>query len=282
MSAKITILSENVSFHPELESDFGISIWIETQNHSILMDTGTLGKCFENARKLNIDLSRADAICFSHGHCDHTNGLMHLAEEGITKAPVYLHRYFFNERYWDKVDDGGYYYPTMSALSPQYLMQHQIPFKAIYQPLYPLFDDAKIWLLSDVPRTCIYESICPSDVVRRGGDYVVDDYRDEMSVVIEEEDGLIILSGCGHNGLINICTCAEKRLCKPVKAFIGGTHLMAFPEDRTQHTLEYIRNSSIKTLAVGHCTGPKAMERFAKEVEGFIPVHTGTVIEILS
>ncbi len=280
MSAKITVLSENQSFEPNLEADFGISLWVESNNHAFLMDTGTLGKCLENAKKLSIDLTSAEAICFSHGHCDHTNGLIHLANQGITKIPVYLHRYFFNERYWDKADDGGYYYPTMSALSPQYLMQHQIPFKAIYQPLYPLFEDGNIWLMSDVRRTCVYESICPSDVVRRGGDYVVDDYRDEMSIVIEDKDGLIILSGCGHNGLINICTCAENRFGKPVKAFIGGTHLMAFPEERTEHTLNFIKNSNIQTLAVGHCTGPNAMKRFEEEISGFIPIHTGTVIEI--
>lgn len=280
MSVKITVLSENLSFNPELEADFGISIWVEAHGHSFLMDTGTSGKCLGNAKKLGIDLNHAEAIVLSHGHCDHTNGLFHLADNGLTKTPLYLHRYFFNERYWDKTEDGGYYYPTMTGLSPQYLMQHQIPFKAIYQPLYPLFEDTGIWLMSDIPRTSVFESICPSDVIRRGGDYMVDDYRDEMSVVIEQENGLIIISGCGHIGLVNICTCAEKRLGKPVKAFIGGTHLMAFPADRTEHTMEYIKNSQIRTLAVGHCTGPNAMNRFEAEIPGFVAVHTGTVIDL--
>ena len=83
MSTKITVLSENLSFDPNLEADFGISLWVETNGHSFLMDTGTSGKCLENAKKLNIDLATAEAIVFSHGHCDHTNGLIHLAEEGI-------------------------------------------------------------------------------------------------------------------------------------------------------------------------------------------------------
>ena len=101
-----------------------------------------------------------------------------------------------------------------------------------------------------------------------------------MSVVIEEDDGLILLSGCGHVGLVNICSCAEKRLGKPVKAFIGGTHLMAFPAERTEHTLDYVKHSTIRTLAAGHCTGPTAMIRFAEEIPGFVPVHTGTVIDL--
>lgn len=280
MSVKITVLSENQSFIPDLDADFGISLWIECDNISLLMDTGTSGKCFENAGKLGIDLKTAQAIVLSHGHCDHTNGLFHLVRQGITHTPVYLHRYFFNERYWDKVGDGDFYFPTMSGLSPQYLMEHQIPFQAIYQSLHPLFKDAGIWLLSNIPKTSRFESICPTDVIRRGGDYVIDDYRDEMCLVIEQNDGLIILSGCGHTGLVNICTCAQSHFGKPVTAFIGGTHLMAFPPERTEETLNFILKSQIRTLAVGHCTGPYAAERFKNELASYIPLHTGTVITL--
>ena len=64
MSTKVTVLSENLSFDPNLKADFGISLWVESNGHSFLMDTGTLGKCLENAAKLSIDLKTAEAIVF--------------------------------------------------------------------------------------------------------------------------------------------------------------------------------------------------------------------------
>ena len=89
MLITVTALSENISENPELEADFGLSIHIKINNKSILLDAGSTGKCFDNAKKLGIELSKLDAILLSHGHFDHM-----LAADALRKKyhiPVYVH-----------------------------------------------------------------------------------------------------------------------------------------------------------------------------------------------
>lgn len=278
MSVKVTVLSENISENPELEADFGLSLHIKINDRSILLDAGSTGKCLDNAKKLGIDLSSLDAAVLSHGHFDHTDGIVKLIENGITNVPLYFNRYMFCERYWYKKDDGDYYFPTMSGLSYSYLQRNKVPFKGVCTDVFKIFDDEEVYILSGIKRTCPFEEICPDDFIKTNGEFDVDTYKDECVLVIVSEDGLIVLTGCGHHGVVNICEYAAKTFGLPVKAFIGGTHLAAFDHERTEKTLEAIKNSSIKTFAAGHCTGPDAMETF-KELPSFVPLHTGTVLD---
>lgn len=280
MSVIIQALSENTSDNPELEADFGLSLFISVNGKSILLDAGSKGKCLENAQKLGIDLNKLDAIVLSHGHFDHTDGIVHLIKKGITKVPVYFNRYMFCERYWYRKDDGDFYFPTMSGLSPQYLQRNHIQFFGVCKDIYQIFNEEKIFIVSNIKRSCPFEEICPDDLIKINNEFNVDNYKDECILVIEDNDELIVLTGCGHHGLLNICSYAENLFNKPVKAFIGGTHLAAFPFERTEKTIEALKNSSLKILAVGHCTGPDAMQAFSKELSIFKPLHTGTKITL--
>ena len=275
MSVTVTALSENISENSTLEADFGLSLHISVNGRSIMLDAGSTGTCLENAKKLGIDLSSLDAIVLSHGHFDHTDGALHLIENGITNIPLYFNRYMFSERYWYKKDDGDYYFPTMTGLSPHYLKRTRVPFMGVCSSVFQLFEG--VYILSNIERTCPFEEICPDDVIKSGNEFITDDYRDECVLALDGGDGLIVLTGCGHHGVINICTYAQKMLQKPVKAFIGGTHLAAFGSERTLKTIEALKKLELKLLAVGHCTGPAAMEAF-KQLGIFTPLHTGTKI----
>jgi len=280
MSITIQALSENTSDNPELEADFGLSLLISVNGKSILLDAGSNGRCLENAQKLGIDLCKLDAIVLSHGHFDHTDGLVHLIDKGINNVPVYFNRYMFSERYWYKKNDGDYYFPTMSGLSPQYLQRNKIKFLGICKDIFQIFNNEKIYIVSNIERTCPFEEICPDDVIKINNEFVIDKYKDECILVIEDKDELIVLTGCGHYGLINICSHAERIFGKPVKAFVGGTHLAAFPIERTEKTIAELKKSSLKLLVAGHCTGPDAMNIFSKELAIFKPLHTGTEITL--
>lgn len=279
MSVKVTALSENLSENSCLEADFGLCLYIEVNNKSIMLDAGSTGKCLENAKTLGIDLSKLNAIVLSHGHFDHTDGIVHLIENGISNIPLYFNRYMFSERYWYKKDDGNYYFPTMSGLSPSYLQRNKVPFMGLCTDIFQPFEDEKIYIISNIERTCHFEEICPDDVIKVNGEFQIDDYKDESILVIDDNNELIVITGCGHHGVINICTYAQKLLNKPVKAFIGGTHLVAFGPERTEKTIEAIKNLPLKYLVVGHCTGPQAMEAM-QELKIFKPLHTGTIINI--
>lgn len=279
MPITITALSENISEDSRLCADFGLSLHIQTDRRSIILDTGSSGKCFDNSETLGIDLSRTDAVVLSHGHFDHTDGILRLTENNSLNAPLYFSRYMFCERYWKKKDNGEYYFPTMSGLSPQYLQRKHIPFIGICEDVFKPFPDEEIYILSNIERTCPFEEICPDDVIKVNNEFVTDDYRDECILAVDNGDGIIVMTGCGHHGVINICTYVQKMLKNPVKAFIGGTHLVAFDFDRTEKTIAALKKSPLKLLAAGHCTGPDAMEAF-KELDFFVPLHTGTKINL--
>lgn len=279
MSVTVTALSENISENPELEADFGLSLHIKVNNKSILLDAGSTGKCLDNANILGIDLSKSDAIVLSHGHFDHTDGIVKLIDNGITNVPVYFNRYAFCERYWYKKDDGDYYFPTMSGLSPSYLQRNKVPFRGICTDVYKLFEDEEVYILSGIERVCDFEEICPDDYIKSNNEFIVDTYKDESILVIISDGELIVLTGCGHHGVINICRYAEKTFSLPVKAFIGGTHLVAFGPERTEKTIKELQKLNFKTFAVGHCTGPYAMKAF-EVLKSFTPLHTGTKLKL--
>ena len=92
MPITITALSENISDDSRLCADFGLSLHIQTDRRSIILDTGSSGKCFDNAKTLGIDLSKTDAVVLSHGHFDHTDGILRLTESNSLNAPLYFSR----------------------------------------------------------------------------------------------------------------------------------------------------------------------------------------------
>ena len=100
---KVVILMEDTCKVPGCEYEHGLSVYIETAKHKVLMDTGASEKTLENAKKLGIDLYKVDAVIVSHGHSDHSGGI--LAFSQINKAAtVYMQRealgdYYHGERY---------------------------------------------------------------------------------------------------------------------------------------------------------------------------------------
>ena len=89
---KISVLVENTSSEQEILSEHGLSLYIETEEHKILFDTGQSDDFAENSRSMGIDLSKADMVILSHGHYDHGGGLKRFLEINQT-APVYVSRH---------------------------------------------------------------------------------------------------------------------------------------------------------------------------------------------
>ena len=73
MGYKITTLVENCVYGRKLQAEHGLSLYIETQEHRLLFDTGASDLFIRNARLLHIDLQKVDYLILSHGHSDHTD-----------------------------------------------------------------------------------------------------------------------------------------------------------------------------------------------------------------
>ena len=264
---------------PPFRQEFGLSLFIETEEQSILFDTGAEGGFLDNADALNLPVRKAGTVILSHGHKDHCLGLLRFIKEAENPYILYMHRDAFRERYWFREDDGGYYMPTNCGLSPDYLMRHHVPFRALVpDPLWQLSDH--IYLMAKTPRISSAEPLDVRDQIRFGDGFVPDPYQDEMTLLLDDAEGLILITGCAHLGLINLCTWAEQLFHKPVLYYIGGTHLVAWGQDRIDATIDFVNHSSIKGFAPCHCTGDAALSEFKKRCPSFLQFGGGTTIEI--
>ena len=279
MNVTVTALIENRSDRPELACEFGLSLLVEAGKRRILFDAGSSGAFLDNAAALGLDLAALDAVVLSHGHIDHCRGLCRLVEEGLS-APLYVHRDFFTDRYWDKAGGEGYYEPTSSGLDAAWLVRHGVRWRALARDLFQPFPGEEIYLMSNAPRTCPFEPIDPTDLVFTGGQFRPDDYRDELGLVVRGEEGLVLITGCAHTGLVNLCTHAQRLLGLPVLAYVGGTHLAPSPVERAARTAAYVNGSAIRTLAPCHCTGPEALALFRRDCPTFVPFSTGCALSL--
>ena len=115
-------------------------------------------------------------------------------------------------------------------------------------------------------------------MLRQCGDaYVVDDFNEETVVVVRGEQGLALLSGCSHKGILNTCMWVSELFHAPVHTFIGGTHLMSATQSRIYDTMAQLQALGLRRLGACHCNGEEAGAIFEQGFAGFFRNNAGTV-----
>ncbi|SHH84425.1 MBL fold metallo-hydrolase [Sporanaerobacter acetigenes] len=286
---KVTTLIENSNAsHPELDNEFGISMYIETEDGNILFDTAKTGKFLENAKKLNIDMSKTDYMILSHEHYDHCGGVKPFYEnvkpnnctfcvkDSFFKYPG---KYHYQEKPGPKLDftDGT---PGHTAIGidfdEAYLKGKGVKIEYIDVDEYKLND--QITIFSNFDRN--YEKLNTSMQVKTAEGYKTDEFVEEVAIAIDTNKGIVILTGCSHNGIMNIVDTIHRRTGKNIYAVIGRTHLIDADEARIEKTIQYFRDLGVEKVGVSHCTGPKAIEMFQRIAPDMSFVNsTGTVLE---
>ena len=115
-----------------------------------------------------------------------------------------------------------------------------------------------VWLISGFPRVHNFETIPERFLLKAENDFSHDDFRDEVCMVLEVTNGLAVLVGCSHPGILNILTHVRKTLQKPIRAVFGGTHLIEADEHCIEATITALQDMGVETLGLGHCTGDTA------------------------
>jgi 7,8-dihydropterin-6-yl-methyl-4-(beta-D-ribofuranosyl)aminobenzene 5'-phosphate synthase len=238
--------------------EWGFSALVDADGQKILFDTGKFpDTVLRNSRELGIDLSTVDEVILSHNHIDHTGGLVTLRRELSKSNPKALSRAHVGRGiFWERPDDE----PEESSLTVR--KAYQALGGTVIEHAGPVEIHPGMWLTGPVPR--VYPEKNWSDVskVRTPEGLVEDTIPEDQSLVIETESGLVVISGCGHAGVINTLEYARKTVKDaPVHAALGGFHLFRATPGHLAWTGEKLREMGLENFLGAHCTGIEAVFR---------------------
>ena len=273
---KINILVENtVGVTTGVFAEWGLAMLLDFGKELILFDTGEQGSLINNAQVLGIDLRKITKVVLSHGHYDHTGGLLSLLKlRG--EVPVYAHPDLFAGHYLK--EDGT----DKKYIGVPYILEQLESVGARFcWHKEPLQISSNLWLSGEVPRQTIYEKGDERLVQFQAEGLIKDPFRDDLSLFYTTEKGIIVILGCAHSGLVNIIEHAKQVTGQSnIRAIIGGTHLGPVDSLQQERTIEYLKSLDFECLAPNHCTGLPIASRLAREFpDQFRWATTGTILE---
>jgi 7,8-dihydropterin-6-yl-methyl-4-(beta-D-ribofuranosyl)aminobenzene 5'-phosphate synthase len=272
---KITTLLENTTVNKKLKSAHGLSLYIETDTHKILFDTGPNGLFADNAQKLGIDPAAVDTLVISHGHADHGGGLKRFLEIN-SKAQIYVRPTAF-EHHSIKV----LFLQISVSLDTKLLDSGRFIFT---DPIHRIDDE--LTLFSDVHGTK-YQSASRTKLYKRTlAGLQQDDFAHEHSLLVTSGGKTALFAGCSHRGIVNILERAEELTNNHVDTVIAGFHLYN-PATGKMESAALVDGAA---SALGqrktkyytcHCTGQKAFNLMQHKMgEQMQYIATGEEVQI--
>jgi len=277
MRLRIATLSENTAGINGFMGEWGLSILVESDEANVLFDTGQSLSTVHNAKLLGVDLSRVDKIVLSHGHFDHTGGLRSVLSEMGKEIEVIAHPDIWQAKYATSESGDSRYIGI--PFSRGELEELGARFNLTSEPV--AISDS-IMTSGEVPMVTDYEEIEPSLVVKEGGGFKPDTFRDDQALIIKTPPGLVVVSGCAHRGIVNTLYHAQKISgVKKIDTVIGGCHLVNASEERIWLTIAALKELGVGRLGACHCTGMAASAIMAQEFgERFFFNNAGTVLDL--
>jgi len=259
-SAKVTILSTMLA--DKGTGEWGFAALVEVDGHAVLFDTGARpDTVLKNAAELHVDLASVTDVVLSHNHADHTGGLVTLRGELRKKNPAALSRaHVAPPIFWSRPSQGKETNTMLDTRRAYEALGGTFVVHGSFEALFP-----GVYLTGPVPR------IHPEKNYGRHGRVgsvlspagIVDDtIPEDQSLVLVTDRGLVVVTGCGHAGIVNTLEYARRSTSTPrVYAVIGGLHLFDATDDTLAWTARELLPMQLAYLLGAHCTGLEAVYR---------------------
>jgi len=274
---KVITLFENRTTSKEYKYNHGLSLYIETNNHKILFDTGTNGDFAYNASKLGVNIEEIDLAVISHGHYDHGGGLETFLKLN-NKAKIYIGKNAFDNH-------------LIKILG---LIRYNIGIKKelINNERFVFVEN----LLKIDEELTLFGDIKGHKLLPKGNDKLLkrykdglikkDDFEHEINLLINENNKYNLFCGCAHKGIVNIIDRTKEFIESDLNTVVGGFHLMGMKVENPKSKaffdeLSTILNSNkINRYYTCHCTGEEAYAYLSKNMNNLSELKTGMIIEI--
>lgn len=276
--ATISILAEDtIEFDTPFLGRFGLSIQLEMSaegiEKTILYDANSAAEpILRNLEILGKSLNAVSAIFLSHCHYDHSDGLPGVLEAIEHPVPVIAHPEIFRPCF--EINPDGIRHIGIIAYDRSGLEQRGGIFTPAKTPLRIM---TGVMTSGEIPRVTSFETLEDLYTIQ-DGKVVQDHERDDSALILNFEEGLVIVTGCCHAGIVNTMMHAREITgVDKVHAVIGGLHLIDASEEKVEKSIEAL--SEVDWVFAGHCTGFDAMRRIADGIgDHFHPMHSGSVI----
>jgi 7,8-dihydropterin-6-yl-methyl-4-(beta-D-ribofuranosyl)aminobenzene 5'-phosphate synthase len=281
----VTLVENAPKYDSYLKGCFGICFWLEVRSgdihRKILFDVGPVAEAIvHNAVQLGLKLADLDMIVLSHCHFDHTAGLAGVMAEIGHEIPIFGHPDIFRpnfvlrpefmnyamvaENRRENIERlGGYFVLTRSPIEP-------IP---------------GFLITGEVERTAEFEESggVSCFTIDDGGNLVPDRLQDDYSAVINVKGrGIVVITGCGHAGPVNIIRHSIKISgVDMLEGIMGGFHLLQADQERVDRTIEELERFKPRWIAPMHCTGVIPTAKIASALpDEFREIHAGDIVSL--
>ncbi len=277
MVKKITVICENSVLNPlPLIGEHGLSMLIEGVSGVTLFDTGQGLGIINNFKVLGKDISAIKKIIISHGHYDHTGGLLQLLKVHGGTVPVFAGEGAFVQKV--SLLPSGMALPIGFQERRETYEENGARFHEVSG--FTKLDDA-FTTVNSIKHNDGWRCWDKALKLQKDSAIIDDPFSDDLSLLLDTPSGPVVLLGCAHSGMVEILDqISEHSGIKKFHAVIGGTHLGTAPEEYIIKAINSLKKYDVEKIAVSHCTGFKVAARFAAEFGvRFLNASVGSVFE---
>jgi 7,8-dihydropterin-6-yl-methyl-4-(beta-D-ribofuranosyl)aminobenzene 5'-phosphate synthase len=252
----------------------------EGVKHRLLLDSGLDAlAASHNADVLSFDLSNCESLISSHGHIDHAGGLLNLRKKmnTVQRIPLVLHEDAFRNRLV-KLQDGR----AINLPAPDRSLLTNAGYEIIEKHSPSLWIEDRVLITGEIPRTNNFEKGFPNHYseIEEGKMEADPLIKDDQAIILTVKDkGLVVITGCGHAGIINTLNYAKELTGEDrIFSVLGGMHLSGgLFEPIIPTTLQELEKLKPKFVIPCHCSGLKAMTEIARKMpSAFMQNSVGT------